>query len=257
MTTADYLATLGVTTGQAYDFIVAHMNDIGSIYAVASEYHITNAMLGDIVGHSGTDVRLFFDQHGFDGAHLDPVAAPATAFLPSDMASLAGIVSLDGHAGGALSVGALRAQVIAATNQHDYDATFDPGHYLGAGDGTFSAADLGLPQLGTLPATEATVESLFYGTIVNTLKSIDYGEAIQLGAFITANTNALNAGDPAVLDQLGQLLVSIVADPATFPVVSDSQAAQAAVDAGVALVQLVGGGGTEALFAGLVSDLLP
>jgi len=77
MTTSEYLASLGITIGQARDFIFAHLDNPALIYNTAVQYDVTNLMLSEIVGGVTTaQVRDFFDSRGFDSAALEPPATP-------------------------------------------------------------------------------------------------------------------------------------------------------------------------------------
>ncbi|HSH92275.1 MAG TPA: hypothetical protein VK996_19975 [Ramlibacter sp.] len=263
MTTAEYLAQFGVTMDQAYDFIVAHRDEPAFIFEVAHQSGITNEMLGDIVGYSAADVRGYFNANGLDASQLDPALELAHLF-PDDMGELAGLVALDPYQSGELSVAALRGRVIAATNSADYFETFDPANFYGAEDGFFTPDELGVSHLGTLPATTETLESLFYGTIIATLKSVDYGEAIQVAAFIGSNEAALEAGDEAATDEFIDLLVSVFSDPAasdfwnpaSYPAIPSAEIAEAAAGAGISLVQLVGEANPANLFEGLLDTYI-
>ena len=259
MTTAEYLAQFGVTMDQAYDFIVAHRDEPALIFEVARQSGITTEMLGDIVGASATDVRGYFTANGLDASQLDPALELAHLF-PDDMGEFAHLVALDPYQSGELSVAALRESVIAATNPADYFATFDPANFYGAEDGFFTPEELGVSHLGTLPATTATLESLFFGTIIATLKSVDYGEAIQVAAFIGSNEAALEAGEEGATNEFVDLLVSVFSDPAasdfwnpaSYPAIPSAEIASAAVSLGTSLVQVVGGAQPANLFDGLI-----
>jgi hypothetical protein len=72
MTTPAYLAQYGITMQQAHDFVFANLEAPDRILAVALQYGVTTAMLGDIAGgYSATDVRSFFSAHGLDASSLD------------------------------------------------------------------------------------------------------------------------------------------------------------------------------------------
>jgi hypothetical protein len=101
----------------------------------------------------------------------------------------------------------------------------------------FTPAELGTATLGPfLPATTTTLESLFYGTIINLAHSIDRQEAGQLMDFIRTNEAALERDDPVAVGQAIDLLQGVLADTAVPSFLSDAQLAQTAVDSAVALV---------------------
>lgn len=140
---------------------------------------------------------------------------------------------------GALSTASLRQQVIAQTGVATYNMAFDPNQYAGGLDGVFSVADLGVANLGNLPATSETLESLFYGTIVRVARAIDTAELQQLAQFLIDRGAALDNEDPAAINEFLALMQGVVADEAgPLAGFGESQIAQAAVGSAVALVGL-------------------
>ena len=252
MSASTYLAGLGVTVEQARAFIFANLDNPAAIYNAAAQFGVTNEMLGEIVGGYDADqVQAFFDSHGFAGAELDS----AHALLADDLLQLSHLITLDTY-GGILSVASLRSQVIAQTGLASYEAAFNPDQYEGSADGVFTSAELGV-DLGTLEASMGTLESLFYGTMVNTLKAVDMSEAMELYDFINANQAALMNGDEAGFAQFVGLMVSVFEDPGAPSLFSDSEIVEVAVGAGVLLVQLVGQVEDMALFDGLLGSFVP
>jgi hypothetical protein len=230
MTTSSYLANYGVSMDLARNFILSHVNDPGLIFETARSYGVTNDMLAEITEYSTADVRGFFRSHGMDDTQLE--AKPMFDLM---LAPLGSLLALD-NATGILSVAALRDQVVARVGTSAYQATFDPSQIAGGLDGVFTPAELGTATLGTLPATTATLESLFYGTIINLAHSIDLQEVDQLAQFISINEAALDRDDPMVMAQAIDLLQGVLADTAVPSFLSDAQLAQTAVDSAVALV---------------------
>lgn len=252
MTATQLLAQYGVTLQQARDFVNANLNSPGVVFSTCKQYGITTSMLGEIAGgYTSAQVTAFFSSHGINASALDPSTSTATSqFVPSNLSGLTSLLSLDTYSG-ALSLASLRAQVVAATNSTDYNRTFSPTNYPGSEDGTFSAADLGVSHLGSLPATTETMESLFFGTMIKALKAIDIQEVTELQNFLTSNLSGIQSGNTAVLSQYTNLLVGIFQDQAAFQVIPDATIATVAVQAGVAMVQLVGQGSSPALLDGL------
>lgn len=231
MSTSSYLANFGVTIEQAREYVLAHLNDPHAIVATARQYGITSEMLGEIAGgYSAAEVRGYLA-----GFHIDAAPLEAESLFPQDMLAFSSVMALN-TATGALSTASLRAQVIAHTGEAAYNAAFDPNHYAGGLDGVFSVADLGVASLGDLPATAATLESLFYGTIIRLAGTLDMQEAFDVATFVNSNGPALENGDPAVESAFLALMHGIVEDHAMMPALNDTQIAQAAVASAVALV---------------------
>lgn len=260
MSAATHLASYGVTIEQAHEFVMSHLGSPATIFNVARQFGVTNTMLGEIAGgYSAADVQAFFSAHGLDSSVLDgdgtPDGSSSAELLPDDLAALASLVALNTDTG-TLSNAALRAQVVAETGEAAYLAAFDPLGYEGTADGTLSAADLGVSHLGDLPATVETVESLFYGTLINALRAIDIQEAQQMNSFVSANATALEQGDEGVLDSFIDLMVGVFSTPATPTLFDNATIATTVVTASTAFVQLVGQDDSPALFDGLLAGFV-
>lgn len=134
--------------------------------------------------------RGYLAAFGIDAAPLD-----AEALFPSDMLQFSGVIALNTRMDD-LSTASLRAQVIARTGEPAYEAAFDPNHYVGGLDGVFTAADLGISNLGDLPATAATLESLFYRSIIRLAGTLDVQEAFHVATFVNTHGAALENGEP-------------------------------------------------------------
>lgn len=236
MSTSSYLAKFNVTIEQASQYVQAHMHDLQAIVATARQYGITHDMLGEIAGHnagahySGAEVRGYLASLGIESASL-----AADPLFPSDMLQFSSVMGLNTVTTGALSTASLRAQVIARTSATAYDAAFDPNQYAGGLDGVFSAADLGV-DLGNLPATAETLESLFYGTIIRLAGAVDMQEMMEVQGFVHDHAAGLANDDPAVTSALVTLMLGVVQDQATVPAISGDVLAQVAVGSAVALV---------------------
>ncbi|MDB5875506.1 MAG: hypothetical protein JWQ07_4948 [Ramlibacter sp.] len=260
MSTSTFLAEhFGVNIAQARDFVLAHQGDPGFLFNMAKQNGVTSDMLSEIVGgFSATQVEEFFTVHGLSGSDLHaPALGGVSTFMPENFMALSNLVALDTW-NGSLSPSALRAGIVATTGQAAYDHAFDPSIYTGAGDGTLSVADLGFSHLGALPATEATMESLFFGTLIKMFKAIDITEVndvLALGDFVDAHAAALAVDDPATLSQLVGMMSAIFQDAATTPVFGDADIAQVAIVAGTFLVQLANGTTDFSIFDGLVGAI--
>lgn len=241
MSAAIYLGELGITVPQAREFIFAHLGDPATIFNAAYQYGLTNDMLAEIVGGGvgPGDVRNWFAGQGIDASVLDTSVNTGGAFLPPELQSLASLVSLNSNSG-VLSSNVLHDRIVANTGTAAYDYAFDPSGMPGAGDGILSASDLGVPGMQDLPATQAVLEGLYFGTVINMARMVDQQEVVnELLPFIMNNQMALDAGDPVVTEQGIQLLVGIFSDPAVQPVLSDAQIADVVVLSGITFVGIV------------------
>jgi hypothetical protein len=143
-TTSDYVASTFGVMGQAHEFIMAHVSEPAYIYNMASQYHVTNAS------------------------------------WPRSRATAARtVVKLDTYSG-VLSTASLHASIVALTGAAAYDQAFSAAPYDTNHDGVLDASELGTSAVGSLPATEASIESIFYGTVINALKSFDATELNNL-----------------------------------------------------------------------------
>lgn len=252
MSTSAYLATFGVTLEQARAFVTANLANPQVIFNTALQYGVTNQMLGEIAGnYTADDVRAFFNAKGFDSGALDDNYA--VQILPPGL-GLESIMALNANTG-TLSTASLAARVGATTGTAAYNAAFDPSNYVGAFDGTLAPEDLGFSQLGTLPATSDTLQSLFFGSVINGLRQVDQQEAQQFQAFVSANRGALKSGNADVFADYVDLMQGIMADPAT-PWIDDASMAQLATAAGVYYVQLIAADHDIALVDGLLGAFI-
>ncbi|HAD09195.1 MAG TPA: hypothetical protein DCF62_06920 [Porticoccaceae bacterium] len=168
------------------------------------------------------------------------------ALLSEDLQAFLSIVELNANAG-VLSTEALRDSVIELTSQSDYEAAFDPSNYDGAEDGVFTGAELGFDGFGDLPATQETLESLMYGTMINALKAFDLAEVQELTAFVEANPD-LTGLEQDYID----LLVSIFEDEGNPPLYDDATVAQIVVTGTAAFVEVAANGINASIFDGLL-----
>lgn len=257
MTTRSYLASLGVTMNQAHDFIKANINTPSNIYKVAVQYGIDSQMLADILsidypGLTASGVESFFQSHGFNGAALHSKIADNTsnvAMLSSDFGTLSNLFGFNTHTG-ALSNESLRASVTLVTGLNSYLYAFAPINFDGAEDGVFTGKEMGVSHFGSMAATWQNVESVFYGTVINLLESIDQSEIQGLEDFVTQNEAAIYANDANALAQLQNLVIHMFETPASTPLFSDAELAQAMSSATAAVVQLMGQSGVSSIFSG-------
>ena len=263
MTASEQLGKYGLSVDIAREWIVAHLNNPKAIYDVALAGGLSNDMIAEILaplapGLNGTTVESFFTGHGFAGSalnHDSPVDSKAPV-LSNDMASLTGLVGMNTHEG-ILSTASLRQAVHAELDDAGlYAQLFNPGNYIGAEDGLFTAAEIGVPGLASFAATSANLESLFYGTLINVLESVDSNEANQLYNFIAAHQAAFEAGSATAAEQLFSLMIDAFKDPANPPAFPDDLIAAAIAQGTAVAVQVIGSSGDSSLFGNAFDNLL-
>lgn len=164
--------------------------------------------------------------------------------ISDDFLALQSLITLNTHTG-TLSTTSLRAAVIAQTGEAAYNQAFDPASY-DDGDGTLTANDLGLTQFNSLPATEDTIESLYYGTAIAALQSIDGPEVVELSNYVNSHQAELQ-GDTLPQEYI-DLLISIFSDPGNPPLFDDATVADAIITGTVFFVTVVSGGDDLPLF---------
>lgn len=272
MNAAQLLSRQGVTMQQASDWVQAHLSTPGDIYNICLQFGINSTMLAEIVqpfvpGVVAMDVEAFFTAQGFDALGLrnagalppvpmpspvEPPSAPVfSGVFPAEFGALFSFVSLNNNTG-ALSNASLREASLAQAMQGgDYWQLFNPASFGGQGDGVWTTSELGFAGLGNLPATAETLESLFYGTIIRVVRSIDQQEVNQLEAFVTANEAALELGNATAINSLILQLNQVFSTPAAVPLVSDQELAAFLPLITSTAIQLVGTGNPD-LFGGLL-----
>lgn len=165
----------------------------------------------------------------------DTEQPPATnTLLPEELTGMAGLMRLNGQTG-ILSTASLEAEIVAQTNATDYAALFDASAYVEAADGWFTGAEIGW-QLGHIPATDANVASVFYGTVIHALKAVDWSEFSEIDTYLDSTGEYIDATE---LHMLVQLMVDAFSDAATVRVFSDDDIAALIVQETVDLVGMV------------------
>ncbi|HSH89258.1 MAG TPA: hypothetical protein VK996_04695 [Ramlibacter sp.] len=145
----------------------------------------------------------------------EPAPSGPSVILPSILGGFTSVLDLNDHTG-VLSTLSLRTAILGSVTPAKYWAIFDPARYGGTGDGTLTAAELGVSHLGNLPATAETIESLFYGTFIDVATSIDFTEAGAIGTFFFNNLLGITTRNPATISQYVALFVDAAADPAAL-----------------------------------------
>ncbi len=262
-TAAQQLAKYDLNVDIAREWIVANLGTPKTVFDICKTGGLNSSMIAEILaplapGLTANVVESFFTGNGLDGSALR--AAPfigsedKVELIPDELGALNWLVSMNGSVG-TLSTYSLRQAVQADLGDIDsYNDMFNPSDYKGAEDGIFTGAELGVSGLGNFAATSANLESLYYGTLINTLKSLDSGEIAGLYQFIQANQKGLESGSDTVEDQLADMLFAAIQDPAYPPALTDAQVAAIIVDATVATAQIVGS--KDGVFAEVFGNLL-
>lgn len=254
----DKLAELGIPMDFARSFLMANLDNPQLVFSIASMYDIDNAMLGELAGgYSEQQVEGFFAMHGIASAVLDERHEFADQDMPAQILPL---IRMNEAAGSSpLATGVLVAQVVTQVGQPAFEAMFDPSIFEGASDGTFSTAELGFSHLGALPATQATLESLFFGTVLAAFRSIDASEQSEVESimnFADMHLQHMLDGDEALFEQMVDMVLGVF-DPADAPMMSDTQLQEMAVTAGVKFVQIIGAQSEgDSLFIGVLTGFM-
>lgn len=241
-TTSDFIrTTFGVSMAQAREFIMSRVSDPAYVYSMAKQFGVTSEMLGEITGFASADVEGFFTAHGLDGIGLRAVASGAGSplLVVNNLDIPDGIIRMNGYTG-ALSNESLRMAIVAQTGQAAYDAAFSPAPFDSNRDGILSPSELGTSVLGSLPATVAAMESIFFGTVVTALKALDETELANLGSFAQAHAADIEAGNAAAMEQLFSMMLTDMATPAVVPALPDSTVAEAIVWPVAEIINMVG-----------------
>ena len=194
-----HLAKLGVTVQQAQDFIVNNASLHEIIFEAADQFGITNNILSEITNISTDIIRDYFVTDGKDSNKLDR----SSLLINSDSESLESLIDFNNNSG-LLSNAALSEAVRPLLiNPVIYDPFFEPVIPLQSADGNFDAEELGVGHLGNIPATNESIESIFYGTLINIFTALDESELNQINTFP-------EVGDP---EGFQTLLINALSEP--------------------------------------------
>ncbi len=255
--TRDHLSALGISMDQARSFVMANLGSPATIYNVAKQFKIDSQMLADIVapsvpGVNAAQVEAFFNAKGLDGKSLNASEIHTTTsnLLDNGMQALSHLFNFNQNTG-ILSTQSLRDAIVAKVGMTAYTKAFSPANLPGGADGVLSTTDLGFTHLGDIQATWQNVESLYFGTVTNTLTAISQSEMEELIAFVRANEPSLDLENPEVMSQLVQLIVNAYASPVTAneaPFFNNAQIAETLTSTVVQIIKLMGSHGNENLF---------
>lgn len=185
-----YLNSFGITVQQAVDFINSNIEQPGVIFEVAYEFGVTTTMLSELTNYSSDIVKDYFkavDTNDINGRSLDG----KSILVNSDLGTLEKLVSLNSRTGNlsndALKVGVQQILLNDGNQQHQpfsvfYDPTFTPEFRDRQKNGFYDAEELGIGDLENVSATNESLESLFYGSLINMFSMLDESELNQITA---------------------------------------------------------------------------
>ena len=189
-----------ITIDQAHEFILANIKQPDVIFDIAEQFGITTQHLGDITGYSTDIIRDFFSSYGLDTIDLDDIKI----LFNSELANGASLVQFNNHSD-VLSTASLGSLVKADVELLDYSEFFEPIFSYQKDDGFYTPDELGVSHLGNnVPATEESIESLVYGTLINIYAGLDDSELTALEGF---SHNASN------INEYRALLTDALSDP--------------------------------------------
>ena len=230
-TASSVLAQHGISTAEAAQWIQAHLNDPALIQQATLSLGLDTTMLSEVAALLQPGITPAQIQQFFQSAPQQPEPQPepepepweGEVVFPSELLA---IVSLN-HNTGVLSNANLRSIALQqGVSAERYDQLFSPQDIDWNGDGTFSTSELGLSQLGNLPATSDTVAALLYGTMINVYHALDMQELMSIGNFVSTHGTdiAYNPNSPYVA-QLESMMLNALSTPAAPPIMSDAEIA--------------------------------
>ena len=188
----------GITVKQAMDFILANINNPEAIYNGASELGITTQHLSDITGYPADAIKNYFESSGLSVEVLDEVKL----LFNSNLGHLDYLVNYNTHTG-SLSTISLSEQVKASLDDPtQYEALFESIYGYEEADGLYTPDETGISHLGSISAAPESLESIFFGTLINIINSLDIGELQQIGNFPPITADNLNDFIVLVSDSL-------------------------------------------------------
>jgi len=168
----EHLAKLDVTEQQALDFILTNIDQPEKIYSAAFNNGVTNAMLSEITNFSTTVIGNYFEIAGFDSNELDQTSM----LLNSDLGSLESLVDFNSNSGNLSNTSLSETVRSSLDNQNLIDFFFLEIFSFQTIDGIYDAEELGVGHLENVPATEESLESIFYGSLINMFSELDESE---------------------------------------------------------------------------------
>lgn len=203
---------------------------------VGSHFVVPAGVSGFTIGLQTTNDRFAENDEGYSlsvgsvythGTIIDDDTGPdaIAPLIPVNLSVLRQLASLNENTG-VLSTSALRAGILGSLGESDYWSLFDATVIDLDSNGKLSADELGFERLGgDLPATAETLESIFYGTMINAMKAIDGVELANLASFAITYGAQLDAGNQATLQAYKSGLLSAMSDAAFNRSWNDSEIA--------------------------------
>ncbi len=175
----EHLAKLDFTTEQASEFIFANVDQPETIFAAASQFGVTTAMLSEITNFSTDLVNEYFENAQLNGIELNYTSL----LVNSDLGELETLVDFnirtDMLSNTALN-DAVRSQL---DNPNRLDFFYDSIFPFAQNDNLYDQEELGVGHLDTVSATNENIESLFYGSLINMINRLDDSELNQIKTF--------------------------------------------------------------------------
>ncbi|MCB1934660.1 MAG: hypothetical protein KDF59_01840 [Nitrosomonas sp.] len=175
----EHLAKLGFTVQQAFDFIFANVGQPEVIYSAARENGVTNAMLSEITNVSKDIIHNYFAKVGKDSTVLDYTSI----LINFDLGSLETLVEFNNNAGILSNLSLDDAVGPLLIEELALPFFYKPYRSFQAADEVYDAEELGVGHLSDVPATDESIKSLFYGTLINMYETIDKTELDQIKTF--------------------------------------------------------------------------
>ena len=205
MSAESHLAKFSVTIQQASDFIFSNVDHPEIIFNTAADFAVTTEMLSEITQFSTEVISEYFINFGLDTSNLDDTHI----LINSDPGALSSLVSFNEKTN-ILSNESLRGVVQEALQQSSidpttYDAVFGPVFAFQDDDGIYDAEELGVTGLNDVPATTESIESLFYGSLINMFSAFDQAELNNIFPIPLANRIDSNDFQLFVLEALSDL----------------------------------------------------
>lgn len=174
----EHLAKFDITAQQAKEFIFENIEQREVLFFAAFDYSVTTSMLSEITGFSSSTISDYFAPE-FGTNKLDNTSI----LINSDLGGLENLVAFNDNTE-SLSTASLRENVQPLLNNPTlYDFFLQPPGDFQTNDGIYDNEELGVANLNNVAATNESIESIFYGTLLNIFSTIDATELNQINSF--------------------------------------------------------------------------
>jgi len=175
----EHLAKLGLTSQQALNFIIVNVEQPEKIFDAAFASGVTINMLSEITNIS-TNIIVNY----FSNAELNPEELDQTSILVnSDLGNFESLVGFNNNSGDLSNSSLSEAVRTSLENPNRLDFFFLDVFSFQSADGIYDAEELGVGNLENVPATEESLESLFFGTLINSFSQLDESELNLIRTF--------------------------------------------------------------------------